>query len=288
MNYDNQTQTEASGKLLGFRSGVLWKKIIAVLWFAFFMLIIFAYLVMYLIIPNSLTSIEAAGAVITYLPAIVIPLIFSDFSLWRKLPGKNYKVVARIVLSLLVLSLCGNSIAAKSFKEAVNDNQHTSVVSESSSSTTTKKHATTTEDEDDDSALNETEPNDSSTEDSAQSSAAATTTVQPGSRLIHTLENNGFSEAEATAFYEIVNNCGLGTKADASSIQVIQNGTLTNVRMKTTSSALLLAVTENHIITYLSWNLNNEVPMYDSTAGGYQNYYNADTNAIVAWALKDQ
>ena len=134
--------------------------------------------------------------------------------------------------------------------------------------------------------------------DSTSSVFAEAESAKTTPKLVASLEEAGYSEEEAQAFYNVVDSCGLSERTEESEIDVFENGDMTTVRMKYGHGVNQInATAENHIVFFVQWTCagfsskdNQSIIMYDTdnVEGGFRAYYDKEENAFVPWSERPE
>ena len=282
-------QSHVRHSLFGFRFGKTWKKVIAIVWYV---VSIFALITSLSTEPSFSCSERGLMFYRAYLtafcaPLILVPLVCSDFKIYRKLPGKYLGNISRSVIAIIicfVLSFVFFNNLSPEYKTANDAYKAQQNAAESVQSEQATTESDTGEEAD----------------DSAEAEQSASETENPISELAEALIANDYTEEEARAFCDVVVNCGLTKYVSGSTIEAYNNGALTSVRIRKESSWGVLqinATAENHEVFYVDWNRKrygltkdhgDTVIMYDTdnVDGGYKNYYDEESDAFMAWELR--
>lgn len=131
---------------------------------------------------------------------------------------------------------------------------------------------------------------------STASSSSSASVVAKTPKLITSLTDAGYTQDEAQAFFDVIQACGLDESVEKDTIDVVENGGMTIVRIKGDAGLTQInATAEDHVLFYVEWTRSGlsskdhvSVVMYDmdTVEGGFKNYYDKKTNAFMAWALR--
>ncbi len=311
--------------LLGYRSRSIWKMWFASLWYGLCVLVLLAGLFS---APQFECSQEDltrywVSTIFPILPFVLVPVLLSSFKIYEKLPGKNNGRLLRVCVAVLAtIVLFGNaSEASDNFSQEYKDNKaayeaaakeekaaanadkvaqeeaEKAKVDEVKAAERAKAEEKKKAEEEEAAAAKEAEEAEKAAEEPEKAQAPAVSTqnsAHSSHALVKALVSKGYTRDEAEEFYDVVAECGLANSVANSNVTVVENGSLTTVKMSYSAGLCQVnATAEDHVVFYIEWTRAgltqksyDSVVMYDADAGGYKNYYSESENKFTAWANK--